>query len=119
MKTIVKGKKFIKGKKFGFYATKKLKSLAINQLNILKQESAQIACEEMFIIAVQAMKDTFRDDISNEQLEYFIKRLYYLLNSIGAGKVSLSTLASIIEAENNIKYDFKNKEWINLEKLDK
>lgn len=113
MKTIAKGKKF------GFYATEKLKSLTNNQLNNLKQESAQIACEEMFIIAVQAMKDTFRDDISNEQMEYFIKRLYYLLNSIGTGKVSLSTLANVIEAENNIKYDFKNKEWTNLEKLDK
>ena len=37
------------------------------------QEAAQIACEEMFIIAVQAMKDTFKNDISTEQMEYFLK----------------------------------------------
>lgn len=112
-------KKIITGKNFGFYAGEKLKSLTNNQLYNLKQEAAQIACEEMFIIAVQAMKDTFRDDISTEQMEYFLKRLQYLLNSIGEGKVSLSTLINVIEAENNIKYNSSKKEWYNLDKIDK
>ena len=111
-------KKIITGKKFGFYASEKLKSLTNNQLDNLKQEAAQIACEEMFIIAVQAMKDTFKDDISTEQMEYFLKRLQYLLNCIGQRKVSLSTLVNVIEAENNIKYDSNKKEWYNLDKID-
>lgn len=111
-------KKIISGKKFGFYAGEKLKSLTNNQLNNLKQETAQIACEEMFVIAVQAMKDTFQDNISNEQMEYFLKRLQYLLNCIGQQKVSISTLINVIEAENNIKYDADKKEWYNLDKID-
>lgn len=72
----------------------------------------------MFIIAVQAMKDTFKNDISTEQMEYFLKRLQYLLNCIGQRKVSLSTLVNVIEAENNIKYDSNKKEWYNLDKID-
>ena len=111
-------KKIITGKKFGFYAGEKLKSLTSNQLYNLKQETAQIACEEMFVIAVQAMKDTFKDNISNEQMEYFLKRLQYLLNCIGQQKVSISTLINVIEAENNIKYDVNKKEWYNLDKID-
>lgn len=111
-------KKIITGKKFGFYAGEKLKSLTNNQLYNLKQETAQIACEEMFVIAVQAMKDTFKDSISNEQMEYFLKRLQYLLNCIGQQKVSISTLINVIEAENNIKYDANKKEWYNLDKID-
>ena len=111
-------KKIISGKKFGFYAGEKLKSLTNNQLYNLKQEAAQIACEEMFIIAVQAMKDTFKNDIYTEQMEYFLKRLQYLLNCIGQRKVSLSTLVNVIEAENNIKYDSNKKEWYNLDKID-
>ncbi len=111
-------KKIISGKKFGFYAGEKLKSLTNNQLNNLKQETAQIACEEMFVIAVQAMKDTFKDNISNEQMEYFLKRLQYLLNCVGQQKVSISTLINVIEAENNIKYDADKKEWYNLDKID-
>ncbi len=111
-------KKIITGKKFGFYAGEKLKSLTNNQLYNLKQETAQIACEEMFVIAVQAMKDTFKDNISNEQMEYFLKRLQYLLNCIGQQKVSISTLINVIEAENNIKYDANKKEWYNLDKID-
>lgn len=112
-------RKITSGKKFGFYAGEKLKSLTNNQLSNLKQEAAEIACEEMFVIAVQAMKDTFRDDISTEQMEYFLKRLQYLLVAIGEGKVSLSTLINVIEAENNIKYDSNKKEWYNLDKIDK
>lgn len=111
-------KKIITGKKFGFYAGEKLKSLTNNQLYNLKQETAQIACEEMFVIAVQAMKDTFKDNISNDQMEYFLKRLQYLLNCIGQQKVSISTLINVIEAENNIKYDANKKEWYNLDKID-
>ena len=111
-------KKIISGKKFGFYAGEKLKSLTNNQLYNLKQEAAQIACEEMFVIAVQAMKDTFKDNISNEQMEYFLKRLQYLLNCIGQQKVSISTLINVIEAENNTKYDSNKKEWYNLDKID-
>ena len=111
-------KKIISGKKFGFYAGEKLKSLTNNQLYNLKQEAAQIACEEMFVISVQAMKDTFKDNISNEQMEYFLKRLQYLLNCIGQQKVSISTLINVIEAENNIKYDSNKKEWYNLDKID-
>ena len=111
-------KKIITGKKFGFYAGEKLKSLTNNQLYNLKQETAQIAGEEMFVIAVQAMKDTFKDNISNEQMEYFLKRLQYLLNCIGQQKVSISTLINVIEAENNIKYDANKKEWYNLDKID-
>mgnify|MGYP006886749042 FL=1 len=111
-------KKIISGKKFGFYAGEKLKSLTNNQLNNLKQETAQIACEEMFVIAVQAMKDTFKDNISNEQMEYFLKRLQYLLNCVGQQKVLISTLINVIEAENNIKYDADKKEWYNLDKID-
>ena len=111
-------KKIITGKKFGFYAGEKLKSLTNNQLYNLKQETAQIACEEMFVIAVQAMKDTFKDSVSNEQMEYFLKRLQYLLNCIGQQKVSISTLINVIEAENNIKYNANKKEWYNLDKID-
>lgn len=109
-------KKITTKKKLGFYAGEKLKSLTNNQLSHLKQDCAQLACEEMFIIAVQAMKDIFNDNISNEQMELFIKRLQYLLNELGKGNVQLSTLANVIDAENNIRYDFNSKEWFNLEK---
>lgn len=110
-------KKIISGKKFGFYAGEKLKSLTNNQLNNLKQEAAQIACEEMFVIAIQAMKDTFKEDISNEQVEFFLKRLKHLIDCIGEHKVSLNTLINVIEAENNISYDSNRKEWYNLNKI--
>ena len=111
-------KKIISGKKFGFYAGEKLRSLTNNQLHNLKQEAAQIACEEMFIIAIQAMKDTFKDAVSNEQIECFLKRLQYLINKVGNHTILLSTLVNVIEAENNIKYDANKKEWYNLDKID-
>lgn len=109
-------KKIVKTKKLGFYAGEKLKSLTDNQLANLKQQCCELACEEMFVIAIQAVKDVFRDNVSNEQMEQFIIRLQQLLCYIGDGTVSLSTLHNCIDAENGIKYDPDAREWLNVTK---
>lgn len=102
-----------KKKRLGYYAGEKLATLSENQVAYLKKEAAHDAVETLFIIAVLACKDVFNDEATTPKLEKMIKRMQCLLVKNGSNEVTLSTLANVIDAETNLKYDSYSGTWTN------
>ncbi len=109
------GRTFHKNKKrFGHYATQRLKSLSEDQLDNLRNTAAMEAADRIVIASAEAAKKVFKENASNPKMEEFITTLLSLLELIGIGEITLTAVAADLEATCKLKYDFETLTWTNL-----
>ena len=77
-------------------------------------EAAEVAIQHGMVVSLQALKDIFGVRASNPKCEEFVIRVLKLWEDIGAGKVSIQTIADSVEVETGIKYDFETGNAYNL-----
>ena len=77
-------------------------------------EAAEVAIQHGMVVSLQALKDIFGVRASNPKCGEFVIRVLKLWEDIGAGKVSIQTIADSVEVETGIKYDFETGNAYNL-----
>ena len=105
-------------KRLGYYAGEKLSTLTENQVEFLKNQACLDAADLLMVVSVAAVKRVFKNTASNPKLEQYIIELASLLEDVGDDKVSLDVLVADLEAMSSIRYDFKNREWTNMKRME-
>lgn len=108
-KTIHKNKRHI-----GHYAAQRMRTLSEDQLEYLKNLAAADAAQRIVVVSAEAAKKVFKEYASNPKMEEFILKILSLLEYVGQGELTLTSIAADVEATCKIAYDFKTETWTNL-----
>ena len=81
-----------------------------------REKFADRVLEKLFPVVLQATKDVFKEQATNEKCEELTVRIMYLLEHMRSGDVSLKTLAESVDTETGIRYDFETGNIENMQK---
>ena len=80
----------------------------------LSSESIEEALITCLLISLDSAKQVLKQDATNPKLEKFLEKSLRTWQRIADNEITLQTVANSVETESKIRYDIKNKTFINL-----